>query len=173
MKLGIQKGFTLIELMMVVAIIGVLAAVALPAYKDYMTRAKVSEAILAAGPCKIAITETIQSAASGTSIPNNGWGCEYDSSAPSKYVSRVTTLQSSPGGAGGMIFVYFRLNDSVLANIIIAMAPCDAAVTKFDDCNQPAYGSNVISWVCGTTLITKREKLVPSSCKEFYAGLPS
>jgi type IV pilus assembly protein PilA len=172
MRLGIQKGFTLIELMMVVAIIGVLAAVALPAYKDYMTRAKVSEAILAAGPCKISITETIQSAASGTIIPNNGWGCESGTSAPSKYVSRVTTMGSAPGGEGGMIFVYFRLNDSVLANIIIAMAPCDAAVTKFQDCNQPAYGSNVVSWVCGTTFMTRREKFLPSSCKEFYEGLP-
>jgi type IV pilus assembly protein PilA len=58
MKRSMQKGFTLIELMIVVAIIGILAAVALPAYQDYTTRAKVSEVILMAAPAKLAVSET-------------------------------------------------------------------------------------------------------------------
>src|SRR5690606_26852725 len=62
MKRAIQKGFTLIELMIVVAIIGILAAVALPAYQDYTVRARVSEVILAASSCRTTITETLQSA---------------------------------------------------------------------------------------------------------------
>ena len=57
MKRSMQKGFTLIELMIVVAIIGILAAVALPAYQDYTVRAKVSEVILAASAPKIAVAE--------------------------------------------------------------------------------------------------------------------
>src|SRR5665647_3511899 len=57
----IQHGFTLIELMIVVAIIGVLAAVALPAYQDYTVRAKVSEVILAASSCRTSISEVLQS----------------------------------------------------------------------------------------------------------------
>ncbi len=65
MKQSMQKGFTLIELMIVVAIIGILAAVALPAYQDYTVRAKVSEVILAASSAKVAVSEAAQAGASG------------------------------------------------------------------------------------------------------------
>ena len=60
MKRSLQKGFTLIELMIVVAIIGILAAVALPAYQDYTVRAKVSEVLLAASSAKTAVAEAAQ-----------------------------------------------------------------------------------------------------------------
>ena len=60
MKRSMQKGFTLIELMIVVAIIGILAAVALPAYQDYTVRAKVSEVVLAASGAKLAVAEAAQ-----------------------------------------------------------------------------------------------------------------
>lgn len=65
MKQTIQKGFTLIELMIVVAIIGILAAVALPAYQDYTVRARVSEVILGASSCRTGISETIQNHPAG------------------------------------------------------------------------------------------------------------
>jgi type IV pilus assembly protein PilA len=67
MKRQLQKGFTLIELMIVVAIIGILAAVALPAYQDYTTRAKVSEVVLAASSARTAVAEAAQVA---TAMPN-------------------------------------------------------------------------------------------------------
>src|SRR5277367_1965256 len=68
MKRSIQQGFTLIELMIVVAIIGILAAVALPAYQDYTVRAKVSEIVLAASSCRTGITEAVQTS-NTTAIP--------------------------------------------------------------------------------------------------------
>jgi len=62
MKRSMQKGFTLIELMIVVAIIGILAAVALPAYQDYTNRAKAAEVVLAAGAARTCVSEVNQSA---------------------------------------------------------------------------------------------------------------
>ena len=67
----LQKGFTLIELMIVVAIIGILAAVALPAYQDYTIRARMSEVILAMSACRTSITEVYQSGGSAPGV--NGW----------------------------------------------------------------------------------------------------
>ena len=87
----IQQGFTLIELMIVVAIIGILAAVALPAYQDYTIRARVSEAILATSQCRTAISEVYQTAAAGTVIAANGWGCGENVANPTQYVALITT----------------------------------------------------------------------------------
>ena len=89
-----QQGFTLIELMIVVAIIGILAAVALPAYQDYTKRATMTEVVLAGGACRSAISEIVQSAPA--SLPGaDGWGCGEGASPPSKYVASINTTATT------------------------------------------------------------------------------
>ena len=87
----VQQGFTLIELMIVVAIIGILAAVALPAYQDYTVRAKVSEAILAMDTCKASISEASQTGLASAPSAADGFACGESSSALSNYVGQLHT----------------------------------------------------------------------------------
>ncbi len=82
-----QQGFTLIELMIVVAIIGILAAIAIPAYQDYTIRAKVSEAVLAAAPAKTSISEFF---ISNDSMPADEAEAGFSPNMDTKYVNSVT-----------------------------------------------------------------------------------
>jgi len=163
----IQKGFTLIELMIVIAIIGILAAVALPAYQDYTVRAKASEIILAASACRTSITETVQSALVLPATANT-WGCESTSttaaSQPSKYVATVTTTATT-----GIITVVSK-NLGITGALGVVMKPCsNATATTFATCSSVVAGGTVKQWVCGpgstTVTATGNSKYLPGSCR--------
>ncbi len=97
MKAQMQKGFTLIELMIVVAIIGILAAVALPAYQDYTVRAKVSEAVIAASSAKSLMSEAFQTdGVTGLTAAATAYTAVPIAQKQSKYVSNITIATATP-----------------------------------------------------------------------------
>ena len=100
MKRTLQQGFTLIELMIVVAIIGILAAVALPAYQDYTVRAKVSEAVIAGSSAKSALSEAFQSdSTTGLTSAATAINATPTAQKSSKYVLNYCVFNAAAGGA--------------------------------------------------------------------------
>jgi type IV pilus assembly protein PilA len=148
----LQKGFTLIELMIVVAIIGILAAVALPAYQDYTVRAKMSEVILAMSACRTSVTEIYQTG--GTPPGANSWGCENVSS---KYVAGLTT--DDDGVITAEIATGIKSDVDGKFVTLVPMVGANPASTATD------MGSTVNGWRCGATGTDLDTRYLPGSCR--------
>ena len=160
-----QKGFTLIELMIVIAIIGILAAIALPAYQDYTARAKVSEVVLAASTCRNAISEASQTGLAANPTAN-GFGCgEGGSSASpiSQYVESIATNEN------GVITVKARNISQLGTNVNLALTPySDAGLTTPSaaaDFNRASV-KEIRGWKCATAASNGiASKFLPASCR--------
>jgi type IV pilus assembly protein PilA len=142
MKRSMQKGFTLIELMIVVAIIGILAAVALPAYQDYTVRAKVTEVILAASSGKLAVAEAAQVA--GVMPASASLVLQTQTT---NYVSGVTYAYST--ASVGVITAQANTKEPKMNTGTITLSGTLGATGSVD-------------WVCGGSIDAKYR---PASCK--------
>ena len=152
---GRQGGFTIIEVMIVVMIIGVLASIVLPAIRNYTARAKMSEAILAFAPCRLMITEGYLS---GGDPPTEGnWGCEITSNA-SKYVDSISTKDPGP-----VVKVSLRgFSDLRIDTMDLTLMPLDNTGSP-----PSGPGSAVRTWRCGSAADGTQvpPQYLPASCR--------
>ncbi|HPE70701.1 MAG TPA: pilin [Candidatus Competibacter sp.] len=160
-----QQGFTLIELMIVVAIIGILAAIAIPAYQDYTVRAKMSEVILAASSCRTSITEAYQSSRPPTpAAMANNWGCEgTKAGGETLYVTSIATDDD------GVVTVTVQNIAASVDGMTIDLVPYADTSTKMVLGTNWGKGANVFKWECGPGAANPvPSKYLPGSCRSTF-----
>ena len=165
MKRSIQQGFTLIELMIVVAIIGILAAVALPAYQTYTMKAKISEMVLATSQCRTIVSETYLTGSAGPGA--NNWGCETFVQQ-SKYVASVRTTDD--GAIGILLSADPAMVSAGLNGAVLTLFPANSAKVAYVASASTIGSTQIFQWVCGSTTMLPittpaLSKYLPGSCR--------
>jgi type IV pilus assembly protein PilA len=160
----VQKGFTLIELMIVVAIIGILAAIAIPAYQDYIIRAQVSEALAMASAAKAAVAESFANTGAWPA-DNLAAGIGVATDIKGKYVDSVTVAN------GGITVEFSAGANAKLAPESLGLTPANSVngdVIWF--CGKSAVVDGTVVATDGTTTAGLLNKYLPSNCRGGAAG---
>jgi len=153
----IQSGFTIIELMIAVAIIGILAAIAIPAYSDYINRAKVTEGLQLAAAAKTSVSEYMLT--QNDEVPANNASAGVASSVSANYVESVSIVN-------GVVFVIYKANlPAGLANSAIALSPTASDGAIQWTCRTPKDAELTSISGANAQIKAVEAKFLPSNCR--------
>jgi type IV pilus assembly protein PilA len=155
----VRSGFSLLDLMVTVAIIGLLAAIALPVYGNFVIRTRVSEGILAASQCRTVIAERYQTGSPANAPGSNDWGCEIPVGPATRFVDTITT------DANGVIMVWLAISQELkgAAHHTITLTPMTADGVPLTVADMPAHIGQFRCQSGG--LLPIPPKYLPGSCR--------